>query len=73
MLRADPAKTRDRCREAVASAEQVFQIGMRDKVFDVDVRWVRPLIEGDRSLEPVGESTRRRSSVRARGRVCKKE
>lgn len=63
VLRADPAKNTGAAREAVASAEQVFQIGMRDRVFDVDVRWVRPLIEGDRSLEPVGESTLRRSSV----------
>lgn len=58
-----PRENTGAAREAVASAEQVFQIGMRDRVFDVDVRWVRTLIEGDRSLEPVGELTRRRSSV----------
>lgn len=46
-----------------------FQITMRDKGFDVDVRWAQALMDGDQSLEWITESTQRRSLVCARARM----
>ncbi len=36
--------------EAGALVEQVLQFAMRDEAFDVDVKWVQPLMDGDQTL-----------------------
>lgn len=47
--------------EAKGVGGKGFQITMRDKAFDVDVRWA--LMDGDWSLEWITKSTQRRSLV----------
>lgn len=52
--------------EAGALVEQISKITKRDKVFDVDMRWEWPLMNGNQSLEQITESTQRGSSGCAR-------
>lgn len=58
--------------EARALVEQISKITKRAEAFDVDVRWARALMDGDRSLEQITASTQRRSPARACVKFSKK-